>query len=141
MNAHKAIGYHFYEMTIRPIQLHHVSRQTQKLEETRKFYCEVLGSKNLAAELQFPRSLALRIRHPDALNPGTLFSNPAEISSRENHIAFKVADMEAAEEVLKHHGIVYKHNVVPDRGTNQLFFRDPEGWMIELGPYPAAIDQ
>jgi hypothetical protein len=30
---------------------------------------------------------------------------------------------------------------VPDRGTNQLFFRDPEGWMIELGPYPDAIDQ
>jgi catechol 2,3-dioxygenase-like lactoylglutathione lyase family enzyme len=129
-------------MSLQPIQLHHVSRQTQKLEETRKFYCEVLGFKELSRPgFNFAGAWLYGAGIQIHLIQEPFPPNPTEISSRENHIAFKVADMAAAEEVLKHHGIQYRHNVVPDRGTNQLFFRDPEGWMIELGPYPAAIDQ
>lgn len=129
-------------MNLSLMQLHHVSRQTQKLEETRKFYCEVLGFKELSRPgFNFPGAWLYGAGIQIHLIQEPFAPNPTEISTRENHIAFKVADMEAAEAVLKHHGIHYRHNVVPDRGTNQLFFRDPEGWMIELGPYPAAIDQ
>jgi glyoxylase I family protein len=129
-------------MTIRPTQLHHVSRQTQKLEETRRFYCEVLGFKELSRPgFNFPGAWLYGSGIQIHLIQEPFAPNPEEINSRESHIAFKVDDMEAAEEVLKHHGIRYRHNVVPERGTNQLFFRDPEGWLIELGPYPAPIDQ
>lgn len=129
-------------MTIRPSQLHHVSRQTQKLEETRKFYCEVLGFKELSRPgFNFPGAWLYGSGIQIHLIQEPFAPNPVEISSRENHIAFKVDDMDHAAKVLQHHGIAFRHNVVPDRGTNQIFFRDPEGWMVELGPYPAAIDQ
>ncbi len=34
-------------MTIVPAKLHHVSRQTQRLDETRQFYVDVLGFREL----------------------------------------------------------------------------------------------
>jgi catechol 2,3-dioxygenase-like lactoylglutathione lyase family enzyme len=129
-------------MTIAPVKLHHVSRQTERLDETRKFYVEVLGFREIS-------------RPPFVFGGAWLFGAgiqihlieepfPAQdmtLNSRENHIAFAVENMEAAEETLKTHGIPYIHNVVPERGTNQLFFKDPDGWMIELGPFPKAMDQ
>jgi catechol 2,3-dioxygenase-like lactoylglutathione lyase family enzyme len=129
-------------MTISPVKLHHVSRQTQKLDETRKFYVDVLGFRELtrppflfagawlyAAGIQIHLIEAEFPLQDMALNP------------RENHIAFAVEDMTAAEEALKEHGVPYRHNVVPERGTNQLFFKDPDGWMIELGLYPQVMDR
>jgi catechol 2,3-dioxygenase-like lactoylglutathione lyase family enzyme len=129
-------------MTLLPSKLHHVSRQTRKLEETRKFYTEVLGFHELS-------------RPPFAFRGAWLFgagiqihlieepfdTPPSEINTRENHIAFAVSDMDAAEAALKHHGVTYRHNIVPERGTNQIFFRDPEGWLIEIGLYPAIMDK
>ncbi len=49
--------------------------------------------------------------------------------------------MAAAEEVLKGRGVAYRHNVVPERGTNQLFFKDPDGWMIELAVFQQVMDR
>jgi len=129
-------------MTIRPSQLHHVSRQTQKLEETRKFYCEVLGFKELSRpNFNFGGAWLYGSGIQIHLIQEPFPPNPTEINSREGHIAFKVSDMEQAEQVLKHHGINYRRNIVPERASDQIFFRDPEGWMVELGPYPAPIDE
>ena len=41
-------------MTIVPAKLHHVSRQTQKLDETRRFYVEVLGFRELSSRQLSP---------------------------------------------------------------------------------------
>jgi len=129
-------------MTIVPAMLHHVSRQTRKLEETRKFYVEVLGFRELSRpEMNFAGAwlygAGIQIHLIDEPFP----AQPVTINSRENHIAFKVADMDAAEASLKEKGIAYKRNIIPERRSDQIFFRDPEGWLIELGSYPNPIDQ
>ena len=41
-------------MSIVPAKLHHVSRQTQKLDETRRFYVDVLGFRELSSRPNFP---------------------------------------------------------------------------------------
>jgi glyoxylase I family protein len=129
-------------MTIAPKKLHHVSRQTQKLDETRKFYVDVLGFReisrppfNFAGAWLYGAGIQIHLIE-EPFTPQDM-----TINSRENHIAFAVEDMEASEEVLKTHGVPYRHNVVPERGTNQLFFKDPDGWMVELGPFPNVMDQ
>jgi catechol 2,3-dioxygenase-like lactoylglutathione lyase family enzyme len=130
-------------MTIVPEKLHHVSRQTRKLEETRRFYIEVLGFRELSSRPNFNFGGAwlygagIQIHLIDEPFPDP----PVEINSRENHIAFRIHDMNAAEQVLKDRGIVYRRQTVPERNSDQIFFRDPEGWMIELGPYPNPIDR
>jgi catechol 2,3-dioxygenase-like lactoylglutathione lyase family enzyme len=129
-------------MTLQPRKLHHVSRQTLKLDETRRFYVEVLGFKEIS-------------RPPFAFRGAWLYgagiqihlieepfdSPPTEINTLENHIAFAVEDMQEAEAALKEHGVAFRRNVVPERGTNQIFFRDPDGWLIEIGLYPKVMDQ
>jgi catechol 2,3-dioxygenase-like lactoylglutathione lyase family enzyme len=129
-------------MTIKPAKLHHVSRQTQRLDETRKFYVDVLGFREITrppfafrGAWLFGAGIQMHLIEEPFVQPDLA------LNTKENHIAFAVEDMEAAEEALKAHAVPYRHNVVPERGTNQLFFRDPDGWMIELGLYPAVMDQ
>jgi len=130
-------------MTIAPAKLHHVSRQTKKLDETRKFYVDVLGFRELASRPNFSFRGAwlygsgIQIHLID--EPFTETGGPP--NSRENHIAFLISDCDAAEAVLKHHGIDYIRQKSRTGVNEQIFFRDPEGWMIELGNYPSAMDQ
>ncbi|MEP6716798.1 MAG: VOC family protein [Terriglobia bacterium] len=127
-------------MTIIPAKLHHVSRQTQKLEETRRFYVEVLGFRELSRPgFKFPGAWlfgsGIQIHLID--EPFQKMEGPP--NSLENHIAFQIDDPDAAEQTLKEHGIAYKRQKSL-RGNEQIFFRDPEGWMIELGNYPTPMD-
>jgi hypothetical protein len=48
--------------------------------------------------------------------------------------------MDASEAVLKERGIHYHRQSTPARGTSQMFFRDPEGWLIELGSYDPTMN-
>jgi glyoxylase I family protein len=129
-------------MTIVPEKLHHVSRQTQKLAETRRFYCDVLGFREVSRpNFSFSGAWLYGAGIQIHLIDEPFDTPPEAINSLENHIAFRVADMDGAEAALKAHGIVYKRNIVPERNSDQIFFRDPEGWLIELGSYLAPMDR
>ena len=122
--------------------LHHVSRQTRKLEETRKFYVDVLGFREVPRpNMNFAGAWLYGAGIQIHLIDEPLDAPPSTINSKENHIAFKVTDMDAAEAALKEQGIAYKRNIAPERRSDQIFFRDPEGWLIELGSYPNPMDR
>jgi len=129
-------------MPIATVKLHHVSRQTQKLEETRKFYVDVLGFREITRPpFDFGGAWLYGAGIQIHLIDEPFAPQDMALNTRENHIAFQVEDMSASEETLKANGIPYRHNVVPERGISQLFFKDPDGWMIELGPFPHAMDR
>ena len=117
-------------MSIVPVKLHHVSRQTRKLDETRRFYVDVLGFRELASrpELNFAGAWLFGAGIQIHLIDEPFDAPPSAINSKENHIAFKVENMDAAEAVLKEKGVAYRRNIVPERKSDQIFFRDPEGW-------------
>ena len=106
--------------------LHHVSRQTRKLEETRKFYVDVLGFRevprpnmNFAGAWLYGAGIQIHLIDEPFDAP------PSTINSKENHIAFKVTDMDAAEAALKEQGIAYKRNIVPERRVGSDLFPRP----------------
>ena len=118
--------------------VNHVARLTRHLEESRAFYRDVLGFRELARpNFKFPGAwlynygLQIHLIVDDAapLEKG-------EISTRADHLALHVSDIAAAERALIEHGIPYKSNYVADRDVTQLFFHDPDGHHIELGCYP-----
>lgn len=117
--------------------LNHVARRTKNLEASRRFYIDVLGCREISrpafsfngswlyvAGMQF--HLIEDLSTPDS---------PATINTRENHIAFAVDDVDAMEQRLRGLNIPYKRNLIPGRAIHQLFFRDPDGWLIEVGKY------
>jgi catechol 2,3-dioxygenase-like lactoylglutathione lyase family enzyme len=129
-------------MIIVPAKLHHVSRQTQKLDETRQFYIDVLGFREISRPpFHFRGAWLYGAGIQIHLIEEPFSPQDMSLNTRENHIAFAVDDMDAAEEALKAKGVAYRRNVVPERNTNQLFFKDPDGWMIELGLYAPVMDR
>jgi catechol 2,3-dioxygenase-like lactoylglutathione lyase family enzyme len=123
--------------------LNHIARTTRNLEASRRFYREVLGCREISrpafsfagawfyvAGLQFHLIEDLTV--PDS---------PATINTRESHIAFHVRDLNAMEQRLRDHGIPYRRSMIEDRQIDQIFFRDPDGWMIEIGSDYWAIDK
>jgi catechol 2,3-dioxygenase-like lactoylglutathione lyase family enzyme len=127
-------------MSIQLVKLHHVSRQTKKLAETRQFYMEVMGFEEVARPpFDFDGAwlfgAGIQIHLID--EP---FTDPAlPINTHENHIAFQVDDMDASAAVLDRHEITYHRQTTPATGAQQMFFRDPEGWLCELGCPPKKI--
>jgi catechol 2,3-dioxygenase-like lactoylglutathione lyase family enzyme len=123
-------------------KLHHVSRQTRNVDVTRSFYVEVLGFQEISRPLfpfkgawLFGAGIQMHLIEEPFAPP------PEQINSRENHIAFAVEDVEGAAEWLEHHQVAYQRRIVPERGVNQIFFRDPDGWLIELAKYPAGMNR
>ena len=117
--------------------LNHITRTTRKLQETIRFYVEVLGFReitrpgfNFAGSWLYGYGIQLHL-----IENLTNEELPEGVNTRANHIAFSVPDVEAAAEALTKLGVPFRRNSIPDRGILQIFFRDPEGQLIEVGKY------
>lgn len=118
-------------------QINHFARPTSRLEESRRFYRDVLGFVEITrpnfpfrgAWLYGPGIQVHLIEQEQAIEV------PTEVNTRARHLAFAVHDLDEAERLLQRHGVAYKRNLIPDRQIRQLFFHDPDGHVIELGVY------
>jgi len=111
------------------------------LERSRAFYRDVLGFRevsrpnfNFAGAWLYNYGLMIHIIAREAVGQ----SSDDSISTRDHHLALHADDLDAAERALQQHGISYRKNEVPERNIRQLFFRDPDGYHIEVGTYPAS---
>jgi glyoxylase I family protein len=123
--------------------LNHIARTTKNLESSRRFYIDVLGCReisrpafNFAGSWLYVAGLQFHLIE-DLATP----DSPATINTRESHIAFRVADLDAMERRLQAHKVLYRRSSIQDRKIDQIFFRDPDGWMIEVGSDYWAIDE
>ena len=118
--------------------LNHIAVVARRLNDSLRFYCDVLGFREVqrpnfkfAGAWLFNYGLMIHIIESDAAgNPGS------EIKTRDAHIALHADDLDAVERLLTEHGVAYRKNEVPDRNIKQLFFQDPDGFHIEVGKYP-----
>jgi glyoxylase I family protein len=118
--------------------INHIARPTKRLEQSRRFYTEVLGAREISrppfsfrgAWLYLP-GMQIHLIENEALAPDP----PPEVGTQESHVAFAVPDVDAMEKILQEHGIQYRRNVIPGRNVQQIFFRDPDGHLIEIGKY------
>ena len=110
----------------------HATILVRDLERTRKFYKTVLGLK----EIERPRFnfsgtwFAIGDQELHIVVKGDLAGDPA--FSDDRHIALGVRDFEAVPDKLSSQGISFRVGSHPAR--RQIFFRDPDGNLIELQP-------
>ncbi|KAL6334024.1 hypothetical protein AAG906_000078 [Vitis piasezkii] len=119
--------------------LNHISLVCSSVEESINFYQNVLGF--------------VPIRRPDSFdfNGAWLFSygigihllqsddpekmpKKKEINPKDNHISFQCESTSAVEKKLKEMGMEYTRQKVVEGGieVDQLFFHDPDGFMVEI---------
>jgi catechol 2,3-dioxygenase-like lactoylglutathione lyase family enzyme len=110
----------------------HATILVRDLERTRRFYMSVLGLR----EIERPRFnfsgtwFAIGEQELHIVVKPDLPQDPA--FSDDRHIALGVADFDGVTAKLEQHGIHYRRGTTPAR--RQIFFRDPDGNLIELQP-------
>ena len=125
----------------RPIRaLNHVGRLTKHLEESKAFYRDVLGFREIVRpNFDFPGAWLFNYGLQIHLIVNDSIPDPAgPIQTRDGHLAFEVEDLAAVERRLEEHGIPFRKNTVAETGRLQIFFRDPDGHHIEVGMYAPA---
>jgi catechol 2,3-dioxygenase-like lactoylglutathione lyase family enzyme len=109
-------------------QIDHCSVIITNVERSRHFYRDVLGMKEIHKprtfdfvvlwfELGSQQIHLLLKERPDALSP--------------RHFALRVADVEAARQYFREHGIALQETT-PIPGADRFFIADPDGNRIEI---------
>jgi len=123
-------------MSINVTALDHVNIECKDVDETAKFYTEILGMTSGERPV-FPRPghwmyLAdrpvIHLITPDPKNAMLTGSHDAAIS----HFALRVSNFEETMKHLDSQGISYHAMPVPGTNMRQLFFDDPNGVLVEL---------
>jgi glyoxylase I family protein len=110
----------------------HATVLVRDLERTRKFYKAVLGLK----EIERPRFkfsgtwFAIGDQELHIVVKEDLSGDPA--FSDDRHIALGVRDFDNVADKLSAYGIPFRHG--SSQARRQIFFRDPDGNLIELQP-------
>lgn len=117
--------------------LHHIAIATRDYQASVRFYCDVLGFRELPrppfafrGAWLFNYEVQIHIiEHPSAAPE---LERP--IDSRDNHLAFAVTDLDLARERLQAAGTLFSERVNAG-GVRQLFLHDPDGHTVELAVY------
>jgi glyoxylase I family protein len=122
------------------LRTHHVAVICSDYAVSRRFYTEVLGLEIVAEAYRAARdSHKLDLRLPDGTQIELFsFPNPPKRTSRPEacglrHLAFEVADMDAAVAELDSKGVVVEPVRIDEHtGKRFTFFADPDGLPLEL---------
>ncbi len=123
--------------------LNHIALNTTDPERSVRFYREVLGfvetarpSFSFRGAWLFRRDVGAMVHliHDADFRPQL----DGPINTRVNHFAMHVDDYDAAIARLRAHGVEFVERVLPDYKYRQVFFRDPDGHLLELGEWPPA---
>ncbi|KAL8139405.1 hypothetical protein V2J09_005426 [Rumex salicifolius] len=119
--------------------LNHISMVCRSVEESIDFYQNVLGfvpirrpgSFDFSGAWLFGFGVGIHLLQTD--NPESL-PKKGEINPKDNHISFQCESMTAVANKLEKMGVEYKRARVEEGGihVDQLFFHDPDGFMIEI---------
>lgn len=118
--------------------VNHVGRMSTRIAQSRDFYRDVLGFREVARpNFDFPGAWLYNYGIMIHLIYNEAAPNPeGEIQTRHDHLALHTDDLDAVERLLKEHGVPYRKNVFADKGIVQIFCRDPDGHHVEIGTYP-----
>lgn len=139
-------------------RLDHYSIRTVRLDETRRFYHDILGFEDgFRPPFKFPGAwlysgdvAVVHLVGIDPNDPSGLIDylgdkDVAAVtgSGMIDHVAFVATDLNAMHERLKRHDVAYRERTVPDLRLHQIFLEDPNGVTIELnyaaGEVSAAV--
>jgi len=129
---------------LEPGHFNHIALPTSDAEQCARFYCEVLGFQ-LVPRPSFSfdgrwlyrakAGVMIHLIHDENHQPA---SDP--INTRGHHFALQSSDVTRDLQLLAEHGVETVERVLPDHGYRQVFFRDPDGNVLEIGEWPAVVD-
>jgi len=124
---------------IETVELNHAALHIRDLDESRKFYGEILGFEELERpDFAFPGAW-FRIGKEQELHLIIGRDEDVHSAPRGNHYACRVPDIEATEAFLKSRDIEMRGPHRRPDGGWQIFIKDPDGHSIEFTQIDDAI--
>jgi glyoxylase I family protein len=128
-----------------PGLMNHVALPTADPVRTARFYCDVLGFTETPRPAFSFRGSWLMQRDVGVMihlihNAGFSPALDEPINTRKGHVAIRVDDYDRAVAQLREHAVEFVERVLPNYGYRQVFFRDPDGNVLELGEWPPVND-
>ncbi|KAG9442922.1 hypothetical protein H6P81_018776 [Aristolochia fimbriata] len=122
------------------LSLNHVSFLCRSVQRSVKFYQDVLGFSLIKRPSSFDFegawlfSYGVGIHLLQSSSIADFHANPRIINPKDNHISFQCSDIGLVKRKLEEMGMKYVTAVVEEGGiqVDQLFFHDPDGYMIEI---------
>ncbi len=120
------------------VALNHVALMTRRVDESRAFYRNVLGFREISRpNFNFRGAWLYNYGLMIHLLENERAGSPSDdIRTRDTHLALHTDDLPRVEQLLTEHGVRFRKNEIKDRGIQQIFFQDPDGNHIEIGTYP-----
>ncbi|XP_022991929.1 lactoylglutathione lyase [Cucurbita maxima] len=123
--------------------LNHVSRVCRSVKDSVDFYTKVLGfvlierpqSFDFEGAWLFNYGVGIHLMQSEDEDNGVRLGDKDHLDPLDNHISFQCEDMEAMEERLKELEVKYMRRTLDEENgesIEQLFFNDPDGFMIEI---------
>ncbi|KAI3770391.1 hypothetical protein L6452_01522 [Arctium lappa] len=130
-------GHHEQHASLPLLSLNHVSFICRSVPASVKFYNDVLGFVLIRRPSSFDFEGAWLFNHGIGIHLLEVDTTPTKrgvINPKDNHISFQCTDMNLIIKKLEDLDIKYVTAVVKEGGVevNQLFFHDPDGYMIEI---------
>ena len=127
-------------------RLDHYSIRTTKLDETRRFYSEVVGLRDgYRPNFDFPgawlyigEQAVVHIVGIDKDNPQALLDYlgkeavDSDNTGSIDHVAFVATDFDGTAQRMRKMGVPYRERGLPSFNLRQMFLEDPNGVTIEL---------
>lgn len=121
-------------------RFNHAALNATEIARSVAFYKSVLGfyevprpSLSFAGSWLYSDGLGMMLH---LIDDESFEPSEVPINTRTNHLAFRVADFDRARQLLEAHGLEFVERKLPDHGYRQIFFRDPDGNVLELGEWP-----
>nr|XP_043621879.1 uncharacterized protein LOC122593523 [Erigeron canadensis] len=119
------------------LSLNHVSFRCKSVSTSAKFYTDVLEFVLIRRPSSFDFEGAWLFNHGIGIHLLEVETTPTKtgvINPKDNHISFQCTNMDLIIQKLEEMDIKYVTAVVTEGGVevNQLFFHDPDGYMIEI---------
>ncbi|PON99504.1 Glyoxalase-like domain containing protein [Trema orientale] len=125
------------------LSLNHVSLLCRSVWASVRFYEEVLGfvlikrpsSFNFNGAWLYNYGIGIHlIENPALIDEYDTINELRPINPKDNHISFQCTDVGLVKRRLQEMGMRYVTAVVEDEGikVDQVFFHDPDGYMVEL---------
>ncbi|XP_022774006.1 uncharacterized protein LOC111316252 [Durio zibethinus] len=124
------------------LSLNHVSLLCRSVWDSVLFYEEVLGFVVIKRPSSFKFNgawlynygIGIHLIENPSIDEFDTIVEPRPINPKDNHISFQCTDVGLVKRRLQNMGLKYVTAVVEDEGNrvDQVFFHDPDGYMIEL---------
>ncbi|KAK8673267.1 hypothetical protein V6N13_111614 [Hibiscus sabdariffa] len=124
------------------LSLNHVSLLCRSVSESARFYEQVLGFVLIKRPSSFKFNgawlynygIGVHLIENPSIDDFDTIIEPRPINPKDNHISFQCNDVGLVKGRLEGMGMKYVTAVVEDEGNRveQVFFHDPDGYMIEL---------